>query len=283
MAQPETTRIAPRSLSRLVLILVLSAGCTGRLTGGGAAAAEDVDFAKRYLALFQSRSFPAIEMGMDPAVKDPQIRPKLLQMASVFPVGEPTAVRLAGSSITRSGSTTTTSLSFEYEYSDRWVLAEVVVERKGQAPVIKGVHIQPLRESLERANRITLAGKGPAHYAAAAVAGIVLVFVFCTFVLVIRTPAPSMKWGWAIFVLAGASRFAFNWTTGVLSVNLMTIEWFGSGFTKASAFTPLVITTSIPVGAIVYLIQRREWRQDPGPPSEPPGSSEPAGPGDLAP
>jgi hypothetical protein len=252
----------------VLLLLALTAGCTRLALFQRQAPAEDVDFAKRYLALFQSRSYPAIEMGMDPSLKDPQIRMKLLQMASVFPAGEPTSVTLVGSKTSRSGNTSTSNLSFQYEYPGRWILADVVVERKGQAPVVKGVHIEPLRDSLDRVNRITLAGKGPAHYVAPVVAALVLLFVLYTFVLAIRTPAPAMKWAWAIFVLVGVAQFAFNWTTGTLTIVPMSLHLFGSGFSRPSPFEPLVITTSIPVGAIVYLIQRREWRQQPGAPSE---------------
>jgi hypothetical protein len=258
------------ALASLLLPLLLTAGCTGRSLFGGAPPAEDVEFAKGYLALFSSRSFPAMEMGMDPSLKDPKIRQKLLQMASLFPPGEPSSVRLIGSNFNRSGNTTTSSLSFQYEYPGRWILADVVVERQGQAPVVKGVHVQPLRDSLDRINRFTFAGKGPAHYAAIAVAGLVLLFVFYTFLLAIRTPAPSMKWAWALFVLVGIVRFAFNWTTGGVTIVPMSMLLFGSGFTKASPYDALVITTSIPIGAIVYLIQRHEWLQQTGASSDVP-------------
>jgi hypothetical protein len=247
----------------VLVILVLTTGCTRSSLFRHAAPAEDVDFATEYLALFQSRSYPAIEMGMDPSLKDPQIRSKLMQMASVFPPGPPTSMRVIGSAAASSGNTTTSSLTFQYEYPGRWILADVVVGRTNHAPVIKGVHIQPVKDSLDRLNRITLAGKGPAHYAATAVALLVLAFVFYVFVLAIRTPAPAMQWAWALFVLVGVGQFAFNWTTGGVTIVPMSMQLFGSGFTRASSFEPLVLTTSIPVGAIVYLIQRREWRQRP--------------------
>ena len=252
-----------------VLILALSAGCARLPLFKEKAPAADVEFAKQYLALFATRSYPAMEMGMDPAVKDPQIRQKLMQMASLFPPGEPTSVTLIGSTTSRSGNMSTSNLSFQYEYPGRWLLADVVVERKGQAPIVRGVHVQPLRDSLDRINKVRLGGQGPAHYVVAAVAVLVLVFVFWTFVLAIRSPAPGMKWGWVAFVLVGVARFGFNWTTGTLSIVPLTIQLFGSTFSRPTPFDPLIISTSIPVGAIVYLIQRRDWRREPLVPSDP--------------
>ena len=246
----------------LLVILMLTAGCAGTAWFRKAPPAEDVEFARRYLALFGSRSWAAIEMGMDPSLKDPQLRAKVTGMASLFPPREPTAVPLIGWNVSRSGSTTSSSLSFQYEFPERWLLANVVVERTGQAPVIKSVQIHALREPLQRVNRASLAGKSRAHYAAAAVAGAVALFVLYAFVLAIRTPAPGMKWAWVLFVIVGFVRFAFNWTTGTLTVAPMAVQFFGSGFTRGSPFEPLILTTSIPVGAIVYLVQRREWLQE---------------------
>lgn len=260
-------RIAPgrsrlRSLAGLLTLLALTAGCAGVTRSRNPAPAEDVDFARRYRALFGSRSWSAIEMAMDPSLKDPQMRPKMMQMASLFPAGEPVSAPLIAWNVNRSGGSTISSLSFEYQFADRWLLANVTVDRSGQAPVVKSVQIQALRESLATVNRVSLRGKGAAHYGAAATAIAVLLFVLFTSVLAVRTPAPSMKWGWVLFVLVGVVRFAFNWTTGALTIVPMGIQFLGSGFAKPSPFEPLVLTTSIPVGAIVSLVQRHEWLQD---------------------
>jgi hypothetical protein len=283
-ADPRAVKPAPgsyriRPLAGLLMVLALTTGCAGSAWFRNPAPAEDVDFARRYLALFQSRSWPAIEMAMDPSLKDPQMRTKVMQMASLFPPAEPLSAPLIAWNVKRSDKTITSSLSFEYEFPGRWVLANVVVERSGQASVVKSVQINALRESLATVNRVSLTGKGAAHYAAAAACIAVLLFVMFTFILAVRTPAPSMKWAWAAFVLVGVVRFAFNWTAGTLTIVPMAMQFLGSGFTKPSPFEPLVLTTSIPVGAIVYLIQRHEWLQDMRA-SE--GAFSPAGPNESA-
>ncbi len=138
--------------------------------------------------------------------------------------------------------------------------------------MIKGVHVQALKEPLERINRVTFAGKSPVHAMAVIVAVLVFGFVLWTFALAVRSPAPGMKWAWAAFVLLGVVRFTFNWTSGALNIAPMSLLLLGSTFSKPSAFEPLFISTSIPIGAIVYLVQRREWRQDgmiPPPPPPP--------------
>jgi hypothetical protein len=247
-------------LAALLAQAVAGAGCV-RMSARQPAD-EDVQFARRFLALFGARAIPAIEMGMDPGVRDPQLRLKILQMASLVPAGEPTAVALVGSNVKAEGEARTTSMSFQYQYPDRYLLADVIVERKAGAAVAKGVQIRPLREPLDRVNRFTLAGRGRAHYLALAAALAVMGFVLWTFVIAIRTPVPGPKGLWLLFVLVGFVDFVFNWTTGTWSISATGMQPFGAGFSKASPFAPLFITTSIPVGAIVFLVQRREWLED---------------------
>ena len=70
--------------------LALTALCLSACRQHRSIPEEDVEFAKRYLTLFSARSLPAIEMGMDPTMRDPQTRLRLMQMASVFPRGSHT-------------------------------------------------------------------------------------------------------------------------------------------------------------------------------------------------
>jgi hypothetical protein len=259
-----TEEMTPWRLPVLAAVLALAIGASGcvRMFGSPQAADEDVQFARSFLALFGARSIAAIEMGMDPAGRDPQLRLKTLQMASIVPTGTPSAVHLVASNITGRGETRRTSMSFQYQYPDRYLLADIVVERKAGAPVVTGVQIRPLAEPLERVNRFTFAGKGRAHYAALAAAAAVIAFVLWTFVVALRTPVPGPKPLWLLFVLVGFVEVVFNWSTGTWSVAPTGIQPLGSWLSKASPFAPLFVTTSIPVGAIVFLVQRREWMED---------------------
>ena len=102
---------------------------------------------------------------------------------------------------------------------------------------MRGIQVTPLRESLDDTTW-TFAGKGPAHYAAVAIAAAVLAFVLYVFVLALRTDIPAARLPWLVGVLVGVSQFAFDWTTGSLSIALLGIHVAGSDFSKASPFAP---------------------------------------------
>ena len=65
-------------MRRLLFVLVavgLAAlnACSRSIDPARRAAPDEVEFAKRYLALFPARDFSAIELGMDPPLADGQV------------------------------------------------------------------------------------------------------------------------------------------------------------------------------------------------------------------
>ena len=126
------------------------------------------------------------------------------------------------------------------------------------------MQIRALRDSLDRLNRIDLQSRTWRHYTMLAASLAVLGVILYALVLIVRTPVRGSKWLWAVAVVPGIVQFVFNWTAGTVSIVPMGLQVFGSGFARPSPYLPLVITTSIPVGAIIFLVQRLEWSHDDG-------------------
>ena len=70
------------------------------------------------------------------------------------------------------------------------------------------------------------------------------------------------KWIWILFILFGIGQFAINWTTGQWSVKLLQLQLFGAG-TFAPLFGPWTVFVSLPVGAIIFLLQRKKLMKAP--------------------
>lgn len=254
------------SLLRLVTLLVavvLLAGCSQQTFFERMMPKADVEFAKGYLALFPAGDFAAIQRQIDPGLQDPQLRPKLEQIAKLFPKEAPKSVNVVGWQTMSSGDTTEVNLTFEYEYSHTWILANEVHVRTGNEIVVKGIHAQVLKESLKETNRFTFAGKGPVHYGVLAAAIAVPLFILYVLVLAIRTPIPKRKWLWILFIIVGFVQISLDWSTGKLNVNPLYFQAFGAGFSKAGPYAPVLISTSIPLGAIIFLLRRKKWLAQP--------------------
>ena len=220
---------------------------------------EDAEFSKNYLALFQARDFDAIEARMDPSLKSAELRPKLEQIAAFFPSEKPNDIQTVGAHTFASADTTQIDLTFQYTYPRKWLLASVVLQKKGGDTAVTGVNVQPLQDSLENINRFTFEGKGVTHFAIFASAIIVPLFIVAATILCIKTPIPKRKWLWMLFVLFGFAQATLNWSDGNLDINPLSFQILGAGFWKASPYGPLLVSVSVPVGAIVFLLRRKKW------------------------
>lgn len=84
-----------------------------------------------------------------------------------------------------------------------------------------------------------------------------LILIVTALILCINNDNLSRKWLWIIFVILGFVGFDFNWTTQTFQYSLLSFRIFGVGWFKAGCYSPLILSFSIPVGAIFYLYKYR--------------------------
>src|SRR5262249_3844824 len=136
----------------------------------------------------------------------------------------------------------------------------VAMERRDGKLLFRGMQFVPRNGSLAAENDFTLSGKGSLHYAVLALAVAVPLFIVYALVLCIRTKFERRKWLWGIFVLVGLVQFPLNWSTGETEVTPVSFQVLGAGVMKAGPAAPWMLTVSMPVGAIVFLLRRRRLR-----------------------
>ena len=240
-----------------------------------------MEFSKQYLALFQARDFDAIERKVSPEFRNvKQHRQKLEQLANLFPDEKVKNVVIIGSHTYSDKNLRRYDLSFLYEFPSKCLFVNVRLEKNGDILVVKGVNIRHLLSSPDITNQFTFQGKGVINYIFLILSILVGLFTIFAFVLCIKTPIPKRKWFWLIFILPGFIQFTLNWTTGSLNVNPFCVQLLGSGFITGGLLGPWFIMTSVPLGAILFMLKRRKWLTPPvkpesgGTPEETPGKGE---------
>ena len=125
----------------------------------------EVEFSKKYFSLFQSGNYDAIEESIDTELKTTDLRNKLEEIANFFPKEEPKKIDLVGSRTFEMADKWQANLTFQYEFSKKWVIANIVLERITDGPlVVKGINVNPVEDSLQNTNKFTLNGKSVVHY-----------------------------------------------------------------------------------------------------------------------
>jgi hypothetical protein len=250
--------VKSRTIVGLVALLAL-VGCDPKELFEKSVPKEEAEFSKKFLALLQARDFEAIEAKVAPNMKGAQLRPNVEKIAAFFPAEKPNDIQIVGAQTFANADTTQVSLTFQYVYPGKWVVANVVLEKKGGDTVVAGVTVRPLPDSLENINRFTFEGKGATHYVMFAFAIIVPLFIVAATISCIKTPIPKRKWLWVVFILFGLARATLNWTDGNLNFNLLSFLMLGASFSKTSPYGPWFLSVSIPIGAIVFMLRRKEW------------------------
>jgi hypothetical protein len=241
-------------------MLIATAGCNRSAQVEAMAAPADVALAQGYIDLLRERRFEQIEKDLSPELRSVDIRSKLARMAEAVPAQPPLSRSVVGYQVMRQvakgAESTSTNVTFEYRYAANYVLANVATLRKAGTVAVTGISAYPRPDSLEHQNAFTFAGKGPLHYAVLTLALLEPAFILYALATCIRTRMARRKWLWILFIVAGFFRFSLNWTTGAWSIEPLGFQLLGAGVV-AMGVGPWVLSVSVPVGAIAFLIRRR--------------------------
>jgi hypothetical protein len=233
---------------------------------------DDESMALGYSELLRKHQFELVEDRLDPSIKNSEIGDTLTGMAELFPPREPKSIKVVDASGEHSADSATTSITLEYEFGpavlnqrpeltpDSWLLARVVVQTVDGAKTITGFHVMQVSEPVEVANAFTFVGKGVFQYAGSFVAICILLFTLYAFVLCIRAKIGWKKWLFLIPILVGICRVTLNWTTGQWVFSALTVQ-LPPVMVFCAPYGPWLVHTTIPVGAIGFLLLRKRLSQ----------------------
>jgi hypothetical protein len=244
----------------LLLSLFLLAACSSPERLSQSVPAVDQALAMHYVDLLRTRSFDDLDRAAVPNVRGPRLYAALLKMTETLPEQAPTSTKLVSAQVTTEPEGTKTSLVFEYEVGDRWLLANVALLRKADAVQLAGLGVRAIPESLEQFHRFTLAGKSARHYLVLALAVAFPLLTLIALVACIRARMGWPKWLWVVFILIGFGRYSLNWTTGETQAVPLALQPF-SAAASAALYSPWVVSVSVPLGALAFLLYRKLRRR----------------------
>jgi hypothetical protein len=216
--------------------------------------------ARKYIDALRSHNFDDIEKVIDPSIADGLHGGMLAKMAAVFPEGTPTSVQLVGANRFSSGADgTTLNLTYEYQFGIQYLLVNVATKTTSGVMTIVGFRVLPESASLETQNRFNLSGKSALQYGVLGAAIAAAVFTLVVLIVCIRTKMQRRKWLWILFILFGFGKLSINWTTAQWGVTVLAAQLL-SASSAAAFFGPWIVSVSLPIGAVVFLIHRRKLR-----------------------
>jgi len=239
-----------------VLSVALLVGCNQQDAIRWFASAQDQATARGYIDDLRHGEWAPIERQIDPGLASADLHGTLLRMANLIPREEPLSVKIVGAQTVHTPEGTAKNLTFEYEFPSGWLVFNVATREKAGHFTIVGLQVYPQPASLEAQNRFRLAGKTPLEYWVLALAVICPLLTLVAGVVCIRSKLNRRKWPWLLFILIGVGKLWVNWTTGAWGVSVLFVQLFSASAT-AQLYGPWIISFSVPLGAIIFLLRRK--------------------------
>jgi len=241
-----------------VAVCLLLLGCNDASLMKKFISPADEPIARGYGQQLQQGKFDQIEHDLDPSLVNASTPEAFSKMAAFFPADPPVSVKVVGAHTFHSPELSTSNITLEYQFPAKWLLVNVVTQKKGDVSTLVGLHVTPIPDSLENLNRFTLAGKSALQYLTLICAVASLLFTFYVFSVCIRSRDMKPKWLWSIAVLFGVGYFGVNWGTGQWTFQVFAIQ-IPCFSMKHDLYGPWIVAAYVPLGAIAFL--HRRWKK----------------------
>lgn len=143
----------------------------------------------------------------------------------------------------------------EYQFGQAWYTATVDYASQGDNLQLLGLHFLRLPSSLETLNKVDLTNSSFLQYFVLILAIVIPLTILTVLIICVRRSNLKNKWLWIIFIIFGVFGFHFNWTTQILSITPINFQLLGAGYFRAGRYASLILSFSIPLGAIVFLLK----------------------------
>jgi hypothetical protein len=224
---------------------------------------DDEALAQEYLDALRSRDIDTAIRLLDPQFNVPGVESNLVVIADILDKGEVVSKELVGCNIHSSSGKRRSNLTYQYQFTNEWVLAAITVDTIDEQKQVFGVNVNPIPKSLGELNAFTFAGKSILYYVILVAAVITPLFMLFSLIVCIRTKMKKRKWLWIIFIIFGFGALSLNWTTGQMNLNPLNFQLFGAGCHKPGLYAQWTISVAFPLGAILFLIRRKKLMKEP--------------------
>ncbi|HWZ59960.1 MAG TPA: hypothetical protein VNW46_13375 [Gemmatimonadaceae bacterium] len=158
--------------------------------------------------------------------------------------------------LTQSG-TTQRDVTYQLRAGGKWAVVElVVVETLLEGHRVRYLHVQPISESVQSLNALSLRRASPSALFAVLLAVLVIACALYAAVQVVRSPL-ERRWLWVIVALLGFGKFGVEWHTGAITDQWFAVQLFGASLVREGFYGRWWVSVSLPGGAFIALERRR--------------------------
>lgn len=201
-----------------------------------------------------------VERAYDPKYLTPAVRQALPLLQHQIPPGAARG-RLLKGIVERHGGVVDYGGIYVYDYPQESILAQVEMRQDaaGREQVV-AFNLRQAEPGISREYAFTLTGKKYYQYVFLVLVALPPILGIWALVILWRAPDIRWKWIWALAILVGFMDLTMDWTTGDVVLNVAALHPLWLGVAKFGPLSPWMISTSLPVAAIAFLLGYRPRR-----------------------
>lgn len=253
-----------RSVLRLVILalcLQLLAACQK-----GVSPQQDADLRAVYQKM-KANDLGGIEAQFNPQYKQPTLHQGLQFMQGMIPPDPPKVRMLKGLSEPGPDGSTDYGAQYEYDYASTAVLAQIEMRQdKAGHKTITAVQLRQAPAGISHAFDFGLTGKKPYQYLFLILMALSPAFGVWGLVALWRAPDIRWKFFWALAMLIGFMDLTMDWRSGDVILNIAFVHPFWIYARKFGPLSPWMLSTSLPLAAIAFLLGYRRLERPWDPP-----------------
>jgi hypothetical protein len=237
--------------------MLILAGCTASQWNDKLSTPQDRALALKAIESLRSGRIDALKGQMDPELFSQTVT-NSEKIKKVFaPSGQPQLVTVSSNTISSAGNTETMkALNYEMGSGRQWTYFQIILRESGRVTNIVGWHATPVDSQPTAAANFSFGGKGAINYVWIVAMLAATLTSLIALVLAIRSKGLRNRWLWIVGSIVGLGQFSLNWATGAWGIRPIAFSLFGSAFVKASPFDPWILSFSLPIVAVVFLLLR---------------------------
>ncbi len=149
-----------------------------------------------------------------------------------------------------------TLLGYQIKFKKGWAKAIVLVDDTKGNMKVSTLYTETLEKPMQEIYAFSFTGAPLSNYLMLLFTIAVPAFIVYTIFLSLRTPLAYKRILWISFMLVGIGTLRYDWSSGQVGFSLLAPVFMGSGVYKATIYGPWMLTTSCPVGAIIFFFYR---------------------------
>lgn len=215
------------------------------------------DFGRRFIGLVQSGEFDSALTKIDFAASESDLRALLLQAhdAMISPVAD--SIVLLGSNVIL-GATFRAGLSYETKTRSGWMIINLELAGSRNSPRVIGFRWVPTSVRQADVHRFSMNGRRVIDYLFLCMWSAAVIVSLAGAWLAFRT---RRGFGMVVFCLIGFTKATLNWSSGHLAFQMLGAQLLGIGAKREGEAGPWLISVSLPIGAILMIINTIQRRR----------------------